>query len=467
METSFRSKGTLMVKMLHGLDCMIVASLLFILVYIYGIEWHDYYKYLMIFSSILSYFVFYSFQLYRSWRGRNLHQELFLIIKAWGSVIGILLFLAFALKVSYFYSRIVVIAWIIITPFVIFFFHMINRLILRAIRKKGADLRTAVIVGAGELGMNVAQQIENTPWAGIQVVGFFDDKKKEADIASIQKPVLGRVDELADFLLSSPIDYIYIALPMRAEKKIINILNECRTLGAQIFLVPDLYLFRLFNSTIETLGETLLLNFNPYNRGKRYFDIFFSLFILVPALPIMAIIAVAVKLQDGGPIFYRHQRVTATGKPFDCLKFRTMRVGADRELDQILACCPKAKEEWEQCQKLKTDPRVTPLGKFLRRSSLDELPQFLNVLKGEMSVVGARPIVASELGRHYREHGGLYCSMKPGITGLWQVGGRSDTAGYEERVKLDTWYVLNHSLWLDIKIILKTIHFVLTGKGAY
>ncbi len=469
METSFREKGAFMVKILHGLDCLIVAVLLIVLVFLYDVEWdnYNYYKYLMFVAAVLSYFVFYSFQLYRSWRGSNLHQELIVIIKAWGSVVGILLFLAFVLKVSHAYSRVVILVWITLTPFVIFFFHLVNRLILRSIRKRGGDLRTALIVGAGDLGVSVAHQIENTPWAGIQVVGFFDDYKENSSLESRDKPILGRVDELSRFLQSSPVDYIYIALPMRAEKKILGILNECRTMGAQIFLVPDLYLFRLFNSTIETLGETLLLNFNPYNRGKRYFDIGFSILVLMASFPLMLIIALAVKLQDGGPVFYGHQRITSTGKPFRCLKFRTMHVGADEKLKEVLAADPKAREEWEKNQKLKDDPRVTSLGKFLRMSSLDELPQFLNVLKGDMSVVGARPIVASELDRHYREYGGLYCSMKPGITGLWQIGERSDTESYEERVKLDTWYVRNHSFWLDMKIIFKTVLSILSRKGAY
>jgi len=458
-----------MVKILHGLDCLIVAVLLIFLVFLYDVdvEHYDHYKYLMIVSGVLSYFVFYSFQLYRSWRGSNLYQELIVILKAWGSVVGILLFLAFAFKVSYAYSRVVVLLWIILTPFLIFFFHLISRLILRSIRKRGGDLRTAVIVGAGDLGMSVAQQIENTPWAGIRVAGFFDDYKENSPVELTDKPILGKVDELSRYLQSAPVDYIYIALPMRAEKKILGILNGCRTMGAQIFLVPDLYFFRLFNSTIETLGETLLLNFNPYNRGKRYFDIVFSILVLVVSFPLLALIALVVKLQDGGPVFYGHQRITSTGKPFQCLKFRTMYVGADQKLKEILAKDPKARKEWEKNQKLKDDPRVTPLGRFLRMSSLDELPQFLNVLKGDMSVVGARPIVASELDRHYREHGGLYCSMKPGITGLWQIGERSDTESYEERVKLDTWYVRNHSFWLDMKIIFKTVRSIVSRKGAY
>ena len=174
-----------------------------------------------------------------------------------------------------------------------------------------------------------------------------------------------------------------------------------------------------------------------------------------------------IKLDDGGPVFYRHRRITAAGKEFDCIKFRTMRVGAENELPGLLAAHPELKKEWDAGFKLKNDPRVTRIGKFLRRTSLDEFPQFFNVLKGDMSVVGARPIVGRELKDFYKESAGRYCSMKPGITGPWQVGKRSDTEDYRERVELDDWYILNYSLWNDIKIIVKTVLMMIKGNGAY
>ncbi|HIQ37691.1 MAG TPA: sugar transferase, partial [Desulfocapsa sulfexigens] len=176
--------------------------------------------------------------------------------------------------------------------------------------------------------------------------------------------------------------------------------------------------------------------------------------------------AILVKLQDGGPVFYQHLRITATGKEFKCLKFLSMVVDAEEQLQQLLADNPEQREEWERSFKLKNDPRITRLGKFLRKSSLDELPQFINALKGEMSVVGARPIVDKELTNFYKESAGRYCSMKPGITGPWQVERRSDTSSYDERVGMDDWYILNYSLWTDIKIILKTVRRVFDGRGA-
>jgi len=144
-----------------------------------------------------------------------------------------------------------------------------------------------------------------------------------------------------------------------------------------------------------------------------------------------------------------------------------MHVNADNRLEEILKNDPQAKAEWDKYFKLKNDPRVTWIGRFLRKTSLDELPQFINVLKGDMSVVGARPIVYRELHDYYKENGGLYCSIKPGITGIWQVSKRNDTEDYQERVQIDTWYALNRNFWMDMKIILQTVGRMFTGKGAY
>ncbi|RUM35469.1 MAG: sugar transferase, partial [Desulfobulbus sp.] len=201
-------------------------------------------------------------------------------------------------------------------------------------------------------------------------------------------------------------------------------------------------------------------------------DVVFSSLFLVLMSPVMLLIMLCIKLDSRGPVFYRHTRIMATGREFKCLKFRTMEVDADRKLSELLEKDPELAEEWEQNYKLKEDPRITRIGRFLRRTSLDELPQFFNVLKGEMSVVGARPIVGKELEEYYKksdsdQSAGRYVSMKPGITGPWQVSKRNDIDDYQERVELDDWYVLNHSLWYDIKIICKTIRCMFSGKGAY
>ncbi len=469
---NLREQSSLIYKILHLIDCTVATLYLGLLVRLYGVPWTHYYTYLEILTFVLCFISFGSFQLYRSWRGWKYYREFFVILKAWGTVIGVLLFYFFIFKISWTYSRAVFLFWGVTTPILLFCCHLAVRKILRRYRSQGKNIRHAVIAGAGDLGHRILRQIEEIPWAGIEVVGFFDDKVGEHyDEEQIRRPLLGRIDDIEQYLREHDIDYVYIALPMRAEKKIFRILQECRDLGAQIFLVPDIYIFGLHHAEIQSLGDTLVLNFNPDTRWKRTFDVIFSSLVILFGFPFFLVIALLIKLDSPGPVFYRHRRIMATGREFECLKFRTMVVDADRKLEELLDSDPALRAEWEQHFKLKNDPRITRIGRFLRRTSLDEFPQFINVLKGEMSVVGARPIVGRELEEYYKGNGeqsaGRYCSMKPGITGPWQVMKRSDIDDYQERVELDDWYVLNFSLRNDIKIILKTIRCMFSGKGAY
>ncbi len=394
--------------------------------------------------------------------------EFFVILRAWAVVVGIILFYFFIFKISHAYSRVVIMLWSVLTPICIFLLHVIARKVLRFFRQRGKNMRRGVVVGAGELGQRLVREVGMIPWAGIEIIGFFDDKVVDKEELKVMgRPIFGAIEGLAPFLENNDIDYVYIALPMRAEKKIFRILRECRSLGAKIYLIPDLYVFGLHHAEVQSLGDMLILNFNPHTEWKRGFDVIFSSLVLLFMSPIFLLIAGIIKFSDGGPVFYKHRRIAAAGREFDCLKFRTMKVNADQEIDRILKENPALKEEWEKTFKLKDDPRVTTIGKFLRKTSLDEFPQFFNVLKGDMSVVGARPIVGEELDNFYQESAGRYCSMKPGITGPWQIGKRSDTEDYAERVKIDDWYILNYSLWSDIKIIAKTVVAVFRGKGAY
>ncbi|MFW2366691.1 MAG: sugar transferase [Desulforhopalus sp.] len=468
LSINLREQSSLIARFLHLFDCLLVIGYLSLLVVWYRVPWSPYYTRLVIITFILCFISFQSFQLYRSWRGWKYFLEFLVIIKAWSAVIGLLLFYFFIFKISEGYSRVVVLIWSLTTPFLIFLLHMAARKTLRYFRARGKNVRRSVIVGAGDLGVNLIKEVESMPWAGIEVLGFFDDKVDDNVVTEVYgKPILGNIGEITTYLEQHAIDYVYIALPMRAEKKIFKILRECRSLGARIYLVPDLYLYGLHHAEIQSLGELLILNFNPNTEWKRSFDLIFSILATFFTLPLTLMIALLVKVSDGGPVFYRHKRITAAGKTFNCLKFRTMRVGADRELEKLLEKDAKLRGEWEKNYKLKKDPRITVIGKFLRRTSLDELPQFINVMRGDMSVVGARPIVGNELNGFYKESAGRYCSMKPGITGPWQVGRRSNVGEYEERVQMDDWYILNYSLWTDIKIIIKTVYCMIRGNGAY
>ncbi len=200
--------------------------------------------------------------------------------------------------------------------------------------------------------------------------------------------------------------------------------------------------------------------------AKRVFDIVFSLMAVLSALPFFLILPAIIYFVSPGPVFYAHRRIGLGGKSFPCLKFRTMVVNADAILEEHLARNPEAREEFERHRKLKDDPRIVPIvGSFLRRSSLDELPQFLNVFRGEMSVVGPRPLTLDEL-RGYGDAAMRYKAARPGITGLWQVSGRSDLT-FRDRVEMDSSYVANCTLLNDLRLIGKTIGVLLNARGAY
>lgn len=202
------------------------------------------------------------------------------------------------------------------------------------------------------------------------------------------------------------------------------------------------------------------------NTLKSIFDYILTFFGTLCISPLLLYLAYRIRKEDPGPVFFAHTRIGKDGKPFPCYKFRSMVVNSQEMLQKYLAENPAAREEWERDFKLKDDPRVTPIGKVLRRTSLDELPQIFNVLRGEMSLVGPRPVIQEELDKYYGETAKLYYTVKPGITGLWQVSGRSDL-GYDERVALDATYIKNRSFWGDIVILWKTIGVVLMKKGAY
>lgn len=200
---------------------------------------------------------------------------------------------------------------------------------------------------------------------------------------------------------------------------------------------------------------------------KRAFDILFSLGCLILGFPVFLIIGLLIFLASPGKIIYSHERIGRGGKPFRCYKFRTMYVDSDQRLKDILSVNPELQKEWDRSFKLRQDPRITPIGIYLRKTSLDELPQFWNVLKGDLSVVGPRPVVSQEIKKYYALKAYKILSIRPGLTGPWQVSGRSDIDSYEKRISLDEYYVDHQSFLMDLKLIAKTIPAMLFSKGAY
>ena len=224
---------------------------------------------------------------------------------------------------------------------------------------------------------------------------------------------------------------------------------------------------------IETSGAPFLIHSLPLHCKikhiplKRIFDILFSGVFIIICAPILLLITLLISLTSPGKPIYSHERVGRGGKTFRCYKFRTMFTDADQLLQKILRENPDLKREWEANYKLKNDPRITRLGQFLRKTSMDELPQFWNVLKGDLSIVGPRPVVQEEIAKYYQIKAHKILSIRPGITGLWQISGRSDICNYAKRVELDECYVDNQSFLLDLKLVLKTVPALIQSRGAY
>jgi undecaprenyl-phosphate glucose phosphotransferase len=435
---------------------------------------------LVLYGTILTAFIFSYFQLYKSWRSYSIFSQLKSLFFSWALVL-ILLSCIFSFIIAdqklagmqpfYLFGKAEFVLWSlsVFTGFVAL--RVGAKLSLHFFRKKGYNQRRAVIVGAGNYGTRIAKHLITNRWMGVRLLGFFDDVLGKGEMVRGSEeslgPVLGLVDDLKGFLSAIKVDICFIALPISAATKINKLVWDLGTNGVNVFSVPDVSIFSFQKAKTIRFGDLTLAHFNLFPAWKRVFDIIFSFVVIVVTAPFWLFIMLAIKFEDRGPIFYKHLRVAENGKRFSCLKFRTMYIKADQKLDKLLEKNDVFKKEWERTFKLKNDPRVTKIGKLLRKTSFDELPQFLNVIAGDMSVVGARPVVSEELEKYYGKAALTYCAMKPGITGPWQVGKRNDTFDYEERVKLDQWYVLNCSFWLDIKIILKTILRILKPVGAY
>ncbi|ADE14488.1 Undecaprenyl-phosphate galactose phosphotransferase, WbaP [Nitrosococcus halophilus Nc 4] len=347
-----------------------------------------------------------------------------------------------------------------------------------ALRKAGKYARPTVIIGTGKNARETAAALRSDPLLGFDVVAFLDPESQ----ASPQKNYLKLADKFFPIfpiteepeIMVSRLGHPHVVVAMEAEdlslhREMLERLCLCCT---NLNLAPAIRGLPIFGTDISYFfsHEVLLLrarnNLARFGSRilKRIFDILVSSLSLLILSPFFTYLAARIRL-TGGSAFYGHLRVGKGGKPFFCYKFRSMVPNADQVLKDLLAADPKAREEWEKDFKLKKDPRVTSIGAFLRKTSLDELPQLWNVLKGEMSLVGPRPIIESELAR-YGKQAKYYLGVRPGITGLWQISGRNDV-DYSERVTLDAWYVRNWSLWYDVVILLKTVRVVLQRNGAY
>ncbi len=354
-------------------------------------------------------------------------------------------------------------------------FRLFGKKILSA---TGLWRENAIIIGAGNAGVETARGIIREDHLGYKIIGFLDDdeqkKGTEVVIDNTAYKVFGKTRYFSKFVNLLDISTVIIAIPSLSLQKMTEITSAVQRYTKSVLLVPDLKGIALLNTELYHLfmQQLFLLKINNnlkslFNRFvKRSFDLtvaflFFPFFLLI-----VGVIGLIVKIDSAGPVFYSHIRIGQKGKSIRVYKIRTMYLDAREKLNEFLERDPLARAEWETFFKLKNDPRVTRIGKWLRETSLDELPQIINILKGNMSLVGPRPVLQEEIDNYYKEYADYYFMVKPGMTGLWQTSGRNDM-NYDFRVKLDTWYVLNWSLWFDIVILFKTVRVVLNKEGAY
>lgn len=451
-------------------DAATIVGLLFIIKQLYLAGWNTRYSLTAISAVALFFLAANVNHLYRSYRLGGLLEEMPRLIMSWLMTLAGLLVLGYVLKVTHTLSRVTLGIWAISTPMVLLMLRWFIRRMLSELRRNGRNTRSVVIVGVNENARRLAAEVLDTPWTGLNIIGFVSRRLEGSVSVShgrgkiAEVPVLGGLEELYERSRAGGVDIVYIATPTSDQQAIESMLENLGDGTASIYLVPDIHTASIMQGHWVTLGSipTVSVIDNPTLGldavAKRIEDLVLSTFAVVLFAAPMLVIALGVKLSSPGPVLYRQRRYGLNGESFEMLKFRSMRV---TESDQ------------EFTQARRNDTRVTPFGAFLRKTSLDELPQFFNVLVGEMSVVGPRPHAAAHNEAFRSRISGymLRHKAKPGITGLAQVNGfRGETDTDEkmkERVRFDIDYINNWSIWVDMMILLKTPFALMSAKNAY
>jgi len=386
------------------------------------------------------------------------------VLTGWLVIVGLLLLIGWATQTLGSFDARVLVSWALGTPALLFVARLLMPVVLPRLMAAEGVQRVAVIAGGGDLGRKLAERIERAPFSGIRLAGFFDDRSAERLGADEAHEVLGSLSALADYAKTHRVDLIYLTLPMASQPRILNLLEELRDTTASIYFAPDIFLFDLIQARMDAIGGVPVLAVceTPFyglsGLIKRASDIVLGAAAPALFLPLMLAIAIGIRLSSPGPVFFTQRRYGLDGREIIVYKFRTMTVLEDGGV------VPQATRD---------DRRVTQLGAFLRKYSLDELPQFVNVLQGRMSVVGPRPhaVAHNEMYRKLIRGYMIRHKVRPGLTGLAQVRGlRGETDTLEKmqaRVACDLDYLRHWSLVLDLRIVLRTVGVVLARKNAY
>ena len=423
------------------------------------------YKFIISFAIFGVIILFPLFNLYTSWRGQSLLRQAKMVFWAWCVVVVVMILLLFALKISAVYSRVWLGSWAVLGLLFILASRIGVYSFLQYQRRMSRNIRTVVIIGAGDLGRKVNEQVSLSSWTGYVVSGYFDDNPGLKGTLVDGVEVKGSICEVEQYLSKNEVDEIWLALPLRAEERMKELLYDLRHLTVNIKLIPDIFGFSILNHSMTEIAGLPAVNLSDTPMGganrviKELEDRLLAFIIILLISPVLLCISVAIKLTSSGPILFKQKRHGWDGRVINIYKFRTMNSHTDS--DNTIT------------QASRNDSRVTRLGGFLRKTSLDELPQFYNVLQGRMSIVGPRP--------HAVEHNELYKDkvnkymlrhmVKPGITGWAQINGlRGETNTLDKmkkRVEYDLYYIENWSLWFDVKIIFLTLIKGFVHKNAY
>jgi len=449
------------------LDAVVVALSLGISVWIMEVTWLVHYTMAVLLAMLILFLAAGPADLYnRTWRSVSLPAEFARVLIAWSWVVVGLLLLAYMTKTTAVFSRRTITLWFILAPTLLVSWRIVGRLLLLQFRQLEGRAQRVVIAGAGKLGRQLADAIRVHPASGLKVQSFYDDAVPpgQAPSADPEARVQGNLEQLVEDARQAKFDEVYIALPMHAEARIRQLLAGLADTPIPTYLVPDLFAFTLLHARMSDIaGMPIVSVYGSPHHGmggivKRLEDIVLSLVILAIILVPMLVIAIGIRLSSKGPVLFKQRRYGLSGEEVAVWKFRTMSVCEDDE---------------HVTQAQRNDPRVTRFGALLRRFSLDELPQFINVLQGHMSIVGPRPhaVVHNEEYRKLIPGYMLRHIVKPGITGWAQVNGwRGETETLEQmqkRIEYDLDYIRSWSVWLDLKIVLLTIVRGFAGSRAY